>query len=555
MPPREVFGPAGGAANNSSFGKTPARSAPVDSIRNARLIAPKSARPRFGQRPGLTLTFDQRLADGPIQGLAVVRRASGTSGYETGTVTPVTAIKTRESEALHGQAWVLNRTHGMLVNFQVSGAGSAYLVGAHPTLRRFAFATFTGGATVTTTVRMADCDPTSATFGTILWATTLDGKDWDASGTAVNIFSNHVLVTETFTYVCGFKYLFVLRTSDGAYLKRYDLSGWSGEVMKAIVRPDGYLAVAYAGADAAAGPVTLSLHYESSGGEGRHFRGGVALFSIDTTKTTAGDSMLTATQFGAKMASSDPMYEDHVHFRLSDRGVNAPRGYVPTSIAAAPDNSIYVARYSKGWGPTTASAAHQPTDLIAPYNLCKISSGTSSALMSWEADTGSRLDAYTAKNLAAAVIGTWHSDIPSTDVRGVTNTPGSPHPSADAIVTDPEGNFYVGGSRLDDPTGDTVCKVSSDGVVLWRQNTGEWVSQHAIAYSPVSGLLYVGGRRNDYWDGSGGADASLWALDPTTGEIVETFDFGVNGPYGFFETYGVDVTADGDIVFGTEELL
>ena len=80
---REVTGPFRGVANNSAFIRTPQDLVPFAGMRNVLLYAPKSDRPRFGQRPGLSLRFPQQLAGGaPVQAFGVIQRSSGDSSYE-----------------------------------------------------------------------------------------------------------------------------------------------------------------------------------------------------------------------------------------------------------------------------------------------------------------------------------------------------------------------------------------------------------------------------------------------------------------------------------------
>jgi len=78
----DAKGPIRGVANNSAFYATPEDLAPLSAMGNVRLFGPVSDRPRFGQREGTVLLFNQVLGDGnPIQALSVIQRASGTASY------------------------------------------------------------------------------------------------------------------------------------------------------------------------------------------------------------------------------------------------------------------------------------------------------------------------------------------------------------------------------------------------------------------------------------------------------------------------------------------
>lgn len=611
--PRRLTPPLRGAANNTALVDTPESFCPPDNLRNVRPYGSGSQeRPRMGPRPGLIKAFANQLGGGNrIQALTVVGRASGVSGYEPGEVTEVTGGTSRTGTTLAGCCWALDPQRGMFADF---GTGYAYGVSWHPTLTRLAYfiITTSGGKTVTR-VRYCDADTSSGTFGTDLWETDCEDKDpGDTAGT-FPIYGNHILVDDTFTYVCAGPWLYVLRTSDGVYLQRYNMMGWSEECMSACIRHDGKLCVAFRGTGAISGPVTTNIADTGAGnGEGSHFRSGVMLFTVDETDTDVDDDMLTETQFGTKRTATavtitgaswtaatkrlvktgaftsythatgklikitggtgitagsrliaskisnneielvssigasnasdvtaselQPIwYEDHLYWRASEHVAMQPRGRYCNSIAALPDGGIVIATCNKGWGPNSTYA---PDSTIAPRTVIKLNS---SGVLQWEADFASRLDAYPGS------WGTYYNDIPHAS--NANNSTNDPHPSADAIAVDPNGDIYVAGRST--AAGYSVHKIrGTDGAVLWETNTGDWAAQNGIAYDEINGVLAVAGKRNTTWEGSGGANAHLWFLDPANGEILDSYDLGETS----INAWGVSISADGDTAYATDKV-
>lgn len=579
----------------------------------------------MGTRPAVRKAFALQLGNGlPVQAMTVVGRASGISGYEPGSVTRVTSTRSRFSQTISGQAWVLDNARGMFVNVIESVSEYAYGVSWHPTQRKMAYFTINGHLNgvpvpVYTRVRMIDCDPNSDTFQYVLWQT--DVRDNDPGGLigTFPLYANAVLVTAVFTYVCAGHWVFVLRTSDGTYLKRYNMNDWSEEVMHVALRTDGRLAVAFRGVQTVRGPVTTQ--YADTGnanGEGSHFRAGIMLFDVDTTKTAVNDSMLTPVQYGAKRTATSvnitgvqwtqatkrlfktgafasythasgrlirisggtgittgsylvnskisndeielvssigpnasdvaidqfqpPWYEDHVYFRISEHVAMSPRGRYPNSICATPDGGLAVATCNRGWGP---NATFLPDNTVPPRSVLKISAGTSGAALAWETDVGSRLDQRT--TVINGVPTTHHNDIPHPS--DAVNNPGDPHPTCDAICADADGNLYVGGRT--NASGYSVRKLrGTDGALLWEQDCGgdgDWVPQHGVAFNTQQNMLVVCGKRNNAWDGSGGAQAILWFIDPVSGLIVDSYDLSES-----VNAWGVACNSFGDTAFVTD---
>jgi hypothetical protein len=536
--PRRLAPPLRGAANNTTTLDTPELFCPQENLRNVRVFGSDPVnRPRFGPRPSLSKAFQTQLGQGAkVQALAVVGRASGVSGYEAGTSNALGAGVSVEAGPISGSLWVLDAQRGIRGNF---GAGTLYggfSLEWHPTLKRCAFVSIVPvSGKIGSRVRMIDFDPTSATFQTALWTTDLLDQDPGGALGSFDIYANSVAVGDVFTFVAAGPWVFVLRTSDGTYLKRFNLFGWAEEAMRAIVRPDGRLAVAFRGSNVVTGPVTTMIADTGNGnGEGSHFRAGVMLFDVDSTKTAVNDTMLALLQYGAKKDGAYTYYEDHTYFRLSEHIASQPRGKYVNSIAAGSDSSLFLATCNKGWGPNSTFA---PDSSVAARAVAKISAGTTTAALAWETDFTSRTDPYSGS------WGTYYNDIPTP--ANADNSPTDPHPTADAIAVDPSGDIYVGGRK--NQSDYAIHKLrGSDGAPIWQTNVGPVLNQHAIAYNAGTGLLVVGGKRNTSWTGASGNNALVWFIDPATGLIEEGFDLGEA-----VDCFGVACNASGDTAFVT----
>lgn len=543
--PRRLNPPLRGAANNTAMVDTPESFCPPANLRNVRPYGSGAQeRPLMGPRPGLIKAFAAQLGGGSrIQALEVVGRASGVSGYEPGEINEVDGGVSRTAGALAGCCWALDSQRGMFADF---GTGFAYQCAWHPTLRRVAYFIITtnSASLVVTRVRLCDADTTSGTFGTDLWETDIEDADPGATPGSFPIYGNHLLVTATFTYVCAGPWLYVLRTSDGEYLQRYSMMGWAGECMGACVRQDGKLAVAFKGTQVVTGPVTTIIADTGAGnGEGSHFRSGVMLFTVDSTATDVDDDMLAETQFGTKKTNAYAYFEDHLYWRTSEHVAMQPRGRYCNSVAALPDGGIVVATCNKGWGPNSTFA---PDSSVSRRCVIKISSA---GVLEWESSAFFGNDeAYT------GTWGTYYNDIPYPGKPD--NDTNSPHPSADAIAVDPDGDIYVGGKQM--PSNGTLTGYATlrklrgtDGAVLWETDLGPWVAQNGLVYDTVNGVVVAVGKRTNAWEGASGAYAHLWFIDPATGEILASYDLAETG----INAWGVGVSAFGDVAFATDKVL
>lgn len=299
---RRLHPPVKGAANHTATVDTPELFCPPDSIRNIRPYQHGNQRPRVGPRPGLVRAFSETLGGGAaVQAMTVVSRASGVSGYEPGEFQHVTSGVSRSSGTLAGHVWCFDQSHGMFCD---AGAGTGeYAYGAcwHPSLRRLVYYTAALGPAFVTRVRMIQADPESGTPGATVWMTDIGLQGPGVSPQIGPIYGNAVLVTDVFVFVCAGAWVHVLRTSDGTYLNRYDMNGWSQKATACCLRPDGLLAVCFIGSNVVRDPVTTNdADTGAFNGEGSHFRSGVALFAIDETRTGVLENMLSPIQYGPK---------------------------------------------------------------------------------------------------------------------------------------------------------------------------------------------------------------------------------------------------------------
>jgi hypothetical protein len=550
---RRMLPPLRGVADNSAFVDQPANFAPLGSVRNARIFRRPGGRPQMGKRGGLARLFSTAAGGGsPVRDLGVIDRAAGTT-YQVGTARAVDGGISLEAGPLLGQVWFLDTDRGMFRSFNetypdIDGDGSPasgnYQPAAlswHPSSVNCAICSIVlkdyGGATGIQTISFVRLLNTAT--GATVWSTEIEDKDPGGSvpTTPIPLYANSVRVFNTFTFVCVAKYVYVLRTSDGVYIKRVAMADWSWEAMDCRVRTDGTLAVLYQGNPAIGGPI-LNLNYV----HGSYFRSGIALYTVNSD-TTVNGTPLTGAQFGVKKAASYTYYEDHVHFRFSEQSPRAPHGHVPYCMDIANDGSLLIGHTNQGFGPTTAFT---PNGLVPYRTVTKITKGTTPALaaIAWEADTESGLYNWLGTN--------WFNDIPI-DASGLTlGAPrGGPEPSVNAIGVNAAGNVFCGGKRAN---GFSVTALrGTDGAILWRADTGGVINQHCLVPDPVSGLIVVGGERTSTWTGSGGADALLWWVDPATGEFVDAFDLAeALDVYGLAPwVFGLDVSNDGKVAFAT----
>lgn len=486
-----------------------------EAARNIRLNAAGRANATMGPREGLSEAFDAIGTGGRVQALFNVSTASGVA-LRLGDSTVVSTGTSKPGLAIRGQAWIIDTDNSLALAFEDSAAPSpgAYSCSWHPDGTKAAMTSiYANGADVDSRVTLFN-----ATTGATIWSTVIKDKEPGGSPASPSIlYANSVRVYNTFTFVCAGPYLYVLRTSDGEYLKRYNINGWAWEVQDARVRPDNTLVVLFLGTSAVQGPVLASSY-----NAGAYFRSAVALYTVNND-TTINGSPLTLAQFGAKLDAADPNYEDHAHFRLSEKLGRRPRGMAPFALAVDSTGRTAFGGTNTGFGPTDAT----PPNGVGGYSTVGvISAGSSTATLAWEGDTLSRRDNW---------LGTGnYNDIPyQADMQwipGLADAPG-----VNGLAFDTDGNVYAVGRP--NSAGQNVFKLrGTDGALVWQNTTGALVHQHGVWYDSFSGLVTVVGVASDTWPDSGGQTVHLWRFSPITGEIVSTFY--LEQPV---TAYGVDV--------------
>ena len=532
MPGTPIQLPVRGVSDALPHIQQPGDMAGPEAARNIRVNAIGGARATMGPREPYTAAFEAIGTGGRVQALFNVSTASGTS-LRLGDCSDIGAGTSKPGLGIAGQAWIIDTDNSLALAFEdpssdAAGYG-AYSCSWHPDGTKAASACIlidpaTGVAGTRITLF-------NVTTGAVVWTTLLQDKD---PGGAIAsppfpIYANSVRVYNTFTYVTGGPWLFVLRTSDGAYLKRYDINGWAWEVQDARVRPDNTLAVLFKGTSSVQGPVTASSY-----SAGSFFRSAVALYTVNND-TTVNGTPLTLAQYGAALADTDPNYEGHPHFRFSEKLGRSPRGTSPFALAVGSDGRVFCGGTNTGFGPTDAT----PPDGTNGYSsVFAISAGTSTASLVWEADTESPRTNW---------LGTgWYNDIPY-DAGGAWIPGLEDSPGVNGLAVDTDGNVYAVG-RLN-AAGYNVFKLrGTDGAIMWKATTGALAHQHGVWYDSFSGLVTVVGVANDDYPDAAGQFAHLWRFNPASGELVSTFYLEKPVP-----AYGVDVhPTTGKVLFVTE---
>lgn len=500
--------PVRGVSDSLPHIQQPGDMAGPATMRNVRVNAVGGARATMGPREPYTSAFEAIGTGGRVQALFNVSTASGTA-LRLGDCTDIGAGSSKPGLGIEGQAWIIDTDNSLALAFSDPSADvagqSAYCCSWHPDGSKAASAIIfpdpaTGGRASTRVTLF------NATTGAVVWTTLIQDKDPGGS-VGVDpfpIYANSVRVYNTFTYVCAGPWVFVLRTADGVYIKRLNINGWAWEVQDARVRPDNTLAVLFLGTSTTQGPVTASSY-----SAGAYFRSAVALYTVNSDTTVDG-TPLTLAQYGAKMAGTDPNYEDHPHFRFSQHVGRSPRGLAPFALAVGSDGRVFAGGTNTGFGPTDAS----PPDGTGGYsNVLCISAGTAAASLVWETDTNSQRTNWQGTG--------WYNDIPydafGVWIPGLTDSPG-----VNGLAVDPDGNVYAVG-RLN-AAGYNVFKIrGTDGALMWQATTGALAMQHGVWYDSFSGLVTVVGVANASYPDAGGQFAQLWRFNPASGEIVSTF--------------------------------
>jgi hypothetical protein len=491
-----------------------------DAARNIRVNAQNKANATMGPREGTAAAFEVIGTGGRVQSLFSVSTAAGTS-LRLGDCSQIAAGSSKPGIGIIGHAFVVDTDNSLALAFMdpSSDIGND----AATSCSWHSDGTKAGTACIffdpTTLVASTRVTLWNATTGAVIWTTLIQDKEPGGSpgGSPFPIFANSLRVYDVFTFVTAGPWIFVLRTSDGVYIKRLNVNGWTWEVQDARIRPDGMLAVLFLGTSVTQGPVTASSY--NAGG---YFRSAIALYTVNND-TTVNGTPLSIAQYGVRLSDSDPNYEDHPHFRFSEKLARSPRGMAPFALAIGTDGRTFFGGSNTGFGPTDS----QPPDGTGGYSTVGcISAGTTTAALVWEADTLSNRDNW---------LGTgWYNDIPY-DAFGAWRPGLEDSPGVNGLAADPDNNVYAVG-RLN-AAGYNVFKLrGTDGAIMWQATTGALAHQHGVWYDTFSGLVTVVGVANDDYPNANSQFAQVWRFNPDSGNIVNTFY--IEKPS---TAYGVDV--------------
>lgn len=555
--------PFRGVSDRTAFSAQAVGLVPPDSLRNVRPDDVSKRHGRVGQRAGTKRFVDTQICGGaPIQLLATVSRASRVTGYQAVDCADVTVWEPRDSFALEGQCWMLGSAPSMFRDFADGRGGTSTNLGVackwHPLItndirRAFYSALFNdvtvnGGADFSAITCVDE-------LGAVLWTANLEDKQAGGAlpGSPRAIYANHVNVVAP-TLGSGHVlisvlasdattqqgYLYVFDAASGAYLKRYDMRGFAGEVQQTAIRTDGKIAVLFWGTGGTATEFCLDGTPITPGGFSMYFRSGIALFELsgDAADPLRDVGFQGTTAPGVKVENLT-----HGHWRFSEKLLGRrPWGAYPTSIAAGPDNRLVVTFTNKGWGP---NASYPPADNATYYSTVALLAADGT--VEWEADTDSIRRAY--------VIGvdTYYNDIP---LNG--DAFGTKPPSLFACAVGLDGTIFVGGARNSSSAtataGFNLFALSSiDGRMLWRTNMGGaaaafsgGVAQGGLCIDPADGNLIVAGYRGTAWTGAATRNAHLWKINKDNGAVIWHYDLreAVNA-------YSVDCDSRGRIVYTT----
>lgn len=527
---RRVPIPDRGVSDATPFLDQPGAFAPPGSMLNVRHRGRT-----MGKRPGWRRLFPQRIGrGGPVQACGVITRAAGVAGYQIDQCTQETAGTSLTASPAAGNIVILDRAHSVerVINFDVTDIGGP--AGVSVVAVRFtpdgryvaAAANYLVGGVLRTTIRLFNV------------ATGEQASSVTISDPTKPIFTNTLCFSSEYLFACVNNTVRAYTWSGGvlSFVLETDLGGWAQEAVQAAVWRDAagveWLYVGFDGSSAAGVRTGGTIE---GGWPAVHFRSGVMKFRIGSAAAIPiGGSALTQVTFGPVLSSANAFYEAaHGYLRISEPGNSSasPHGCLITALAVDPsDGSVIIGRTNVGIGPDLATyppdATWLPRATVAKYSAAGV--------LLWEADTDSIIEAG---------FGGYFNDIPFT---------GDPTPdtSVMAVGVTAAGDVLAAGRRTNAGSSAYLLR-GSDGVRLaqWEIMGAqpESVRQAAVVLDPSDGLMVVGGDRSTDWEGSGGANAHLWKLDPSTLAIAKHFDIAED-----VSALCCDADGEGNLVYGTD---
>lgn len=562
--------PTRGAANATVAADQPEQFTPPDGESNVVLHSPVGGRPQLGQRPGLRRSFAERLGrDGAraIQGLARISRASAITRFAIGSTITVTGTA-RRSQLIAGNIYAFNPARdGAVDAVMIAGSAGAVTqtrasedstqtvtaaigfpnsdtpswVAMHPS-STLAVAGFDYLASGQNRVLLVFMDPRN---GTILGYRRIAPA---SEATIDNAISGGAVFTDTALWVArGTRLHRVGVQQVGTYLvptgafdvapvteTGVSVSGVGRITGIAACKPSGWRLYGCFDGESSSGTLASPTTTLAAGYPARCVRAGVTAWDevgAGVVRVALGEAP-TLTDAYVETSSGVPIQHNTLRFsQVLDR---APRGCIPTAIAAQPDGTGFVVAFTNdGWGPTVADWT--PDGGRAPTTLARFDSN---GVKEWEVDAQSRIPGE-AGGKRATVATTYPCDLPDEDGTnaGTTSKDG---PAIRALAIDRTGIVYAAG-RISVGRFNVFSFGASGGSLRWRARTesnnpmsggtvGPWAASGAagrgtparcIGIDGADGRVIVAGRHNQSW---GSADVlSRWAhvfrLAPADGLI------------------------------------
>jgi len=550
-----LFPPIYGAADNTTFKRTPQGFCPVERLRNVRVYNPKSNRPQVGKRAGLGRVIPGTIGTGAVQALCSVSLASRITGYVPGVCTLIDSGTSSQADELNGNAWLLDSSPGMTrAHFPgntiigIPAISSSSVVAWHPSGDKYAIATVFPNST--TGIDQAYVLCYRASDGELLWSKLVNYLSF---GEAPPVESGTRVVSMAFShdylFIAARARVLVVKADDGTSplgsVYAIDCNGWSSETIAVSVHDDRSgtftpnntretLFVAFMGS-LNGGTVTngAGSFTVDAGTPASHWRAGVMKFTIRSQAVvTLGSLPLVQATFGTLAADTSRTHYEaaHSYCRISERSRNSPRGCRITGMSVGPGGVVYLSRTTHGFGPNASGFPPNGTgDGIDEVTVMKLSTA---GLMVWETST-------------LGVLAGEANDIPPPPGSSTTG------PAIRSIAADRAGNvFAVGRVNI---AGHSLFKIrGSDGALLWAtstQDTGEVA--YSVSVDPADGNPVIAGQQNDDWGTS--KFAHLWKLASDTAEVLWGFPNTTTaaGLGNDVDAFAVAVSHDGQIIYGT----
>jgi hypothetical protein len=422
---------------------------------------------------------------------------------------------------------------------------------------------------------------------------TAEVEDIDPAGTvgagAVALFAARVRLHGSYVFVAAFKYVYVFNRTTGAYLKRYDLDGWAWEVQdivryyRAAYTPTvdftnlevtwavdatnslDLILVSYRGDNAVSGDVSSATNVAGS-----YARAAVRAYKV-TTDTADPLEHVSNPWLGRELSTSQT--EESGDLRTA-RLIETERGRIPFALLTVERDDAIVETENKFTAYNYLRAAYgaqliytRPAvglvmattndgfkgDATGPsgaggyFNLWRLDEDGSIKLAEFRDDDTQVADEQMWRvdtdSLRRSHLATYFNDVPynATGAINPTTSGVGIEASAQALAYSTTGGYIFAAGQVSNGF-NVHCHRFTTGERVWRATVGGNVAKNAaallVSLGNPGGTLVVGGQRNSSWTGSGGANASLWLIRPTTGDIIKGVDFGTN-----LDCYGVAAAA------------